>query len=166
MSESDNVLLQAYYYSQITMPIITIGAVFAAFRAAWSARRQATLFRVFELMKHIEDDRVRQARRIVMTTIAGKVELTPTGRWWDDPSLEKEAAMLCSSYDHLGSVFAHFPSSEVERFFLNRWGETAIKCRKILDSYLGYRKTELKSPKAYWGFDEFCKQAKKIHPTI
>ncbi|MGD9925105.1 MAG: hypothetical protein AB7V13_27215 [Pseudorhodoplanes sp.] len=153
------------HVAQIAMAATTICALVAAILGAKYAYQQYTLVQLFELLKRVEDERVREARRTVMNDIGNIVRADPSDRWWTDASLEKQAALLCATYDHLASAFRYFPSNSVSHFFFERWGETAVKAQRILKTYIDYRRIELGAPKAYDGFDWFCAEAKSRHPN-
>ena len=162
---ADYQLQRWYWYSQIALSLFALIAAVVAFVQYQHTRRQNQVFRTFEIIRHLEREEVREARRIVMSEI-------PDGRseeWWESlKSNDKRrtaAAQLCSVYSHMGLVFAKFGLDDVGDIFLDQWGETAVLAHEyVLPGYLEYRRRETK--KAYEGFDWFYAEAKKRHPNV
>jgi hypothetical protein len=153
MTMLDSLLERAYWISQITLPLIAVGA-------AWIAIKQVRSIRLFELMKHIEDPRVREAREIVMMQVPkwkGK-------DWWTDDQLREAATTLASAYDHLGSLLHFEGMGRVGRFFVDRWGEGIVRTHIALDDYLTYRRRY--APQSYIGFTWLYQHAKRRHPNV
>ena len=118
----DSILERTYWISQVTLPFIAIGA-------AWIAIKQVRSFRLFELMKHIEDPRVREARRVVTM----EIPQLKGQNWWTDQRLHDAATTLAGAYDVLGSALQFDGLGRVGRFFLDGWGEGIVRTHVALD---------------------------------
>jgi hypothetical protein len=140
MTVVDIWLQRAYWGSQMLLPLIAVAAGWIALKEAWAHR-------TFELLRLVEDPRVRDARAIVMK------EIKPLRgqQWWADGRLHDAAATVCSAYDHLGGLMLfHDWRGRVERFFLDRWGETVVRAYPILKPFIDLRRET--APGSYENF--------------
>ena len=152
-SSIDLWLQRFYWVSQILLPFIAVVA-------GWIALKQAWTFRLFELLRHIEQPRVRSARAIVMREIS----MIPSDQeWWVDGRLHDAAATFCSAYDHLGGIIKfHGSNGRVERFFIERWGETVVRSYLVLTRFLEFRRKS--APNSYDNYIWLYKLARQHFP--
>src|SRR5262249_50304711 len=81
--------------------------------------------KLLKLLKHVEEQRVQDARHLVMTEIRRQEE--EGKNWWEsDERLQRAAEQLCASYDHLGGIIKFDGPDRVGLYFLERWGEGII----------------------------------------
>ena len=140
-----------------------VAALIAAFQYAANNRRQK-LVRVSELRHLIETEQVRDARRKLMQKLTENDFVKDNSTWWHDETLHGYASDACAAYDHIGSMLRYFPDEEIKTFFLNRWGETAIRLHALVQSFLDHRRK--KAPQTYAGFSWFEDKAAPLHRTI
>src|ERR1700754_3973515 len=113
---NDHPLLEyLYWISQITV-------VFAVIWAGFVAHRQVETFKLFELLKFLQDENFRKSRRVVMRNIGPRKSET----WWIDPDLEACASTCCGSYDILGRMIKQGVSRRTRRFFAKYWSESIV----------------------------------------
>jgi hypothetical protein len=78
--------------------IVLIGAIVAYL--------QVSAIKLFELLKFVEQEEFRKARRVVFF----EIRVAPSGeKWWEDnvhDDWENAAARVCASYDILGLIIA------------------------------------------------------------
>jgi hypothetical protein len=97
-------LESAYWASQVIVMVIAIAAAIGVYRAASVARQQLKSYKLFELMKFIEESEFRIARRIVVL----EIEPLNNTKWWEEEDREKvdrlewAAGLVCARYDILG----------------------------------------------------------------
>jgi hypothetical protein len=135
------------YISQVALAAI-------AFVAALLAYCQWQTFKRFELMKMIEDRRVRKARRLLYEKLRLKRQSRP---WWKtDRELETAASTVCATYDIVGLTadWGNF------RYFGKHWAHSIIWTYDALDTYLKDRR-ESDNSEAYKGYCKLYKYAKK-----
>ncbi|MGJ0454794.1 MAG: hypothetical protein ACR65T_16420 [Methylocystis sp.] len=137
-------LEQAYYISQILL----LGVAFAA---AIGAFIQITTFRRFELLKLLEEPRVREARRLIYK----KKNQTNGEEWWREDCAERAAAIVCSSFDIVGFL-ATGPN---RRFFARHWWYPICWTYEALEDYLNDRRAG--APEVYEGYTRLYESAKR-----
>lgn len=142
--------------AQILLIIVAIWAGFAAYR-------QIGTFKLFELLKHLEEPSVREARWIVFNEIA---HLKPDEEWWADERLSKAAALVSATYDHLGAVIRFDRMDPVGRLYVERWGGSLVRTHQVLDPFLRHRRNS--DPTAYidftWLYERSMRKHKKVRP--
>jgi hypothetical protein len=153
MTAVDLWLQRGYWLVQILLIFVATFAVIAAYR-------QIATFKLFELLKYMERPELREARRIVI------LEITPLKgtTWWDTVRLANAASALAAAYDHLGCILRYSGIGRTGRFFLDRWGETAVISHEVVDDFLKFRRET--SPNAYEGYTWLYKIAKPRFPNL
>lgn len=152
-------------WTQCVLAITSSITVFVASIAALVALAQSQRAKLFELLKYLEDPKLREARRIVYYKIGVK-----QGRWWPrrdtewwendgvKHELEKAAAAVCASYDILGRIIEFDRVDRllgkfgigVGHFFAKNWANSAVVLYEILKPYVDHRRKE--NVDAYRGF--------------
>src|SRR5215468_5835755 len=129
MSEIDVWLERLFWIAMISIPFLAIWAGRIALRQVQTASQQvdaalqeAQTTKLFKILRHVEEQRVRDARHIVMSEIHRQEE--EGKNWWEgDERLQRAAEQLCASYDHLGGIIKFDGPDRVGQYFLERWGE-------------------------------------------
>lgn len=111
--------------------------------AAYFGFRQLRAYKLFEMMKYLEDEDFRTFRRIVIMEIT-PIRHTP---WWkNNDRLEQAAAAVCTRYDILGLMIefdtldrVFFPKTSYGTFFTTHWANSIIDCHHALENYLEHR---------------------------
>jgi hypothetical protein len=145
-------LEQAYYWSQIVLTVIALVAAIGAYV-------QLQTFKRFELLKVLEDPRVRKARR----TLYRKMHATtkPPTAWWDaDDELEEAASDICASYDVVGILAKRRNFC----FFSKEWSHNIYWTYVTLEKYLDHRRSD--NPRAYHGYRKLYKRAKRYRRPV
>ena len=110
---------------------------------------------ILSLVNYLQAQDVREARRVVRTTLKEKVSKSEP---WND-SEERAASLVCSTYD----VAAILIRSGVvpSKPFMENWGPSILDCYEILRSYIKNMQLPEKSGPEYWDdFDWFYQQVK------
>src|SRR5262249_34864680 len=95
--------------------------------------------KLFKILQHVEEQRVLDARHIVLTEIRRQEE--EGKNWWEsDERLHKAAVDLCASYDHLGGVIKFDGPDRVGQYFMEKWGDGIIHAHTILERFLAFQK--------------------------
>ena len=135
---------------------LTVVATAAGIAAYW----QIQTFKRFELMKMLESDRVKTARRALFASTKKRFN----GKWWnfDDPQfddqLEQAASVVCGAYDIVGIV----AKGANRRFFRKHWGHGIRWTYQALEGFLEDRRTQPGgNPDAYSGYELIYNEAKK-----
>jgi hypothetical protein len=81
----------AYYVSQILLFVTAVVAAYYGYHQLVSTNR-------YELLRMLEDERFREARRLLWKTLCAPGE-SPAPRWWEDERLEEAAGKTCASFD-------------------------------------------------------------------
>jgi len=146
-SISEAPLETAYWISQIVLvAIVLIGAIVAY----W----QVSAIKLFELLKFVEQEEFRKARRVVYF----EIRVAPSREnWWEDSvhdDWENAAARVCAPYDILGLIIARSRLAAcfsfyngVERIFLRQWSNSIVMTYEALQTYVKYRRDT--QPNAY-----------------
>jgi hypothetical protein len=108
MNEIDLWLERLYWIAMISVPFLAIWAGRIALRQVQTASQQidaalqeAQTTKLLKMLQHVEEQRVLDARHLVMTEIRRQEE--EGKNWWEnDERLQRAAEQLCASYDHLG----------------------------------------------------------------
>ena len=112
------------------------------------------------MLQHVEEQRVADARHLVMTEIRRQEE--EGKNWWEnDERLQRAADQLCASYDHLGGIIKFDGPDRVGQYFLERWGEGIIRAHAVLGRFLVFRRKSARN--SYEDFTWLFKQAASIH---
>jgi hypothetical protein len=136
-------LEHGYYWSQIALTGI-------AFAAAVGAYVQLQTFKRFELLKILEAQAVRNARRILYHRVRQSKE--PPADWWTDDTLEEAASSVCASFDIVGLIARH----RNWRFFTREWAHPICWTYEALQEYI-----RMGNPDGYHGYHNLYKAAKK-----
>jgi hypothetical protein len=144
------------------------GVLLVGLIGLYFAIRQIRTYRLFELIKILEAPNVRAARRTVIRKLSKK-----ENGWWEvDPEkecLERDAALVCATYDILGRMIQYdwldhcFPGSYA-KFFRQYWGPSILDAHDVLKDYLWYRRRRFAD--AYGGFTKLAEDAarQQTHP--
>jgi len=139
----DVFLERGYWISQITLMLIAGGAAFVAWH-------QVRTFRLFELLKFLEDPRIRQARR----TIFKGVKKDDSQKWWEtDEDLEEAAATVCASFD----IVSLLAKGTNRKFFIRNWAHSICWTHETLEGFLTDRR---RIHDAYRSYTSLYKDAK------
>ena len=166
MNEIDHWLERLYWVAMISVPFLAIWAGRIALRPAQTALQQidaalqeAQTTKLFKFLQHVEEQRVRDTRHIVMTEIHRQEE--EGKNWWEgDERLQRAAEQLCASYDHLGGIIKFDGPDRVGQYFLERWGEGIIRAHAILERFLVFRRKSARN--SYEDFTWLFEQATSI----
>ena len=131
------------YWSEI---VLAGTAVVAAIVGYWHLQT----FQRFELLKLLEDQNVRKARRVVYLKL--HKQQPEDFDWWDkDEDLEEAASTVCASFDIVG-LMASWPN---RRFFRKHWAPNICWTYEALNQYIGHRSN------GYRGYLRLYEKAKK-----
>jgi hypothetical protein len=143
----DQLSQRGYWLSQIALLVFAVLAAIAAFR-------QVSATKLFEMLKFVEQEEFREARRIIYFEIRRQ---PPEAKWWEQKEhdrWEKAAAKVCASYDILGLVAKCNLAARLHRgigwFFIREWCNSIVNAHEALRPYLAYRRKT--RPNAYHGF--------------
>lgn len=129
-----------YFLTQSAMAIAVTGGVIGAFKQLKTSKQ-------FALLKYIDSNRMRQARRFVIHEVPKK-----DGHiWWDrnsemyDAEAEAYAAAVCDGYQILASVMIadkncnKLPWINYSKYFRRTHGQSIVHTYDILDKYIQWR---------------------------
>jgi hypothetical protein len=132
---SDHWLESVSWLAQIGVLLVALGAAYFGFQ-------QLRSYKIFEMIKYIEDEEFRTLRRIVIMDIP----LLNYKHWWGGhdehtKTLEKAAAAVCTRYDILGLMIE---SDTLDKgfgdFFTKNWADSIIHSHNVLQGYLDHRR--------------------------
>jgi hypothetical protein len=163
MNEIDLWLERLYWIAMTSVPFLAIWAGRIALRQVQTASQQvdaalqeAQTSKLLKILQHVEEQRVQDARHLVMTEIRRQEEQGKN--WWErDERFQRAAEQLCASYDHLGGVIRFDGPDRVGQYFLERWGEGIIRAHTVLGRFLAFRRKS--TPNSYEDFTWLCEQA-------
>jgi hypothetical protein len=166
MNEIDLWLERLYWIAMISVPFLAIWAGRIALRQVQTASQQidaalqeAQTTKLLKMLQHVEEQRVLDARHLVMTEIRRQEE--EGKNWWEsDERLQMAAEQLCASYDHLGGIIKFDGPDRVGQYFLERWGEGIIRAHTILERFLVFRRKSARN--SYEDFTWLFEQATSI----
>jgi len=166
MNEIDLWLERLYWIAIISVPFLAIWAGRIALRQVQTASQQvdaalqeAQTTKLLKILQYVEEQRVRDARHLVMTEIRRQEE--EGKNWWEsNDQLHRAAVQLCVSYDHLGGVIKFDGPDRVGQYFLERWGEGIIRAHSILERFLVFRRKSARN--RYEDFTWLFEQATSI----
>ena len=140
-------LERLYWASQILLLLLaTAGAIFAY--------TQLKITRTFELLRFVEREDFRAARRVVYH----KIRPQPPGtEWWQDEKLEEAAALVCAFYDILGIMVDE--SGSVGQLFTDKWAASIVPAHRHLLRYIEFRRQS--KPDAFVAFTALSKRAER-----
>jgi len=141
-------LEEAYYWSQIVLTGI-------AFVAAVGAYAQLQTFKRFELLKILEAQPVRNARRLLYHRL--RQPKAPPAEWWTDDNLEEAASSVCASFDIVGLIARR----RNWRFFTSEWAHPICWTYEVLEEYI-----RMRNPNGYHGYRDLYKAAKKHQNSV
>jgi hypothetical protein len=141
-------LERGYWLAHILLLLVaSVAAIFAFVHVR--------TFRLFELLRFLEDHRIREARRRVFR----KVKKDDQSKWWEtDPELEEAAGTVCASYD----IVAHLATGRIRKLFVREWANSICWSHERLETYLKERRINV--PNAYHGYSELYRDAKPFDP--
>lgn len=125
----DHPLLEKLYW------VSQIAVVFAVIWAGFVARKQVETFKLFELMKFLQDENFRKSRRTVMQDISAH----RGEEWWANAELEACASTCCGSYDILGRMIMLGVAGATQRFFVKFWAESIVHTYSVLETFIKKR---------------------------
>ncbi len=135
-------LEEASWLAQIILMVIAVVAAAIAFY-------QVSTFKLFELLKFLEEERFRDARRVVYKHRKSRKN------WWDaNDKLRAAASTVCASYDIVG----HLARGGNRKFFKLYWAYSICWTHEALDGFLKARRKTV--PDAYHAYSELYKEAK------
>lgn len=149
-----------YWISQTLGSFFQFLLVVAAIVGGTIAYRQVEALKLFELSKFLQDERFREARRIVIREIGAKQDT----KWWDDPRLEAAASTCAGHYDVLGNLLEFRASNRLKKFFIRGWGESIVRTYQILSKFISQRRAS--GGNEYWAYERLYNQAKKRRPSV
>ena len=142
-------LESAYWASQCALLVIAFSAAIAAFI-------HVRTFKLFELLKFLEEPHIRSARRTVYTEIRNRED-----DWWKtDDKLQDVASTVCASYD----IVARLAKGRSRRFFRRYWAYSICWTHEALTEFLRERRREV--PDAYQGYTDLYVEAKRFDPRL
>lgn len=155
---SEHTLENIYWIAQILLFIV-------AASAAYGGILQLQAYKLFEIIKFVDDKEFREARAVVVNEI-GPVKDT---KWWEGghevDRMRLAAYTVCSKYNYLQLLF-EFDSSHrllgragYNRFFVTNWSVSIIPTREALEGFINWRRKG--SPEAYIAYDRLYASAKK-----
>jgi hypothetical protein len=118
----------ASWASQVALVLLAIVAAFAALH-------QASAFKLFELLKFIQEEGFRNARRRVIVEIGSK----RNEPWWDDAPLEAAASTCCAHYDIVGNMLIFSGSRQLTRHFIKHWSDSIVRTYEVLHGFIERR---------------------------
>jgi hypothetical protein len=125
---------QAYWLSQVTIPLALIAV---AIWAGMAAYKQVNTLKLFEFLKYAHGEDFRHARRVVIQ----QIEPIQDTMWWEtDLTLEASASDCCAHYDVLGRVLMFGKEKKLARV-LDPWGPSITRTYKILLPFMDVRRT-------------------------
>ncbi len=166
MNEIDHWLERLFWIAMVSIPFLAIWAgrialqqLQTALQQVDAALQEAQTTKLFKILQHVEEQRVRDARRLVMTEIRRQEE--EGKNWWEsDERLQSAAEQLCASYDHLGGIIKFDGPDRVGQYFLERWGEGIIRAHTVLERFLAFRRKSARN--SYEDFTWLFEQATSI----
>jgi hypothetical protein len=139
-------LQNAYYYSQIVLTFIALLAGIIGYLQLLASNQ-------YELLKMLQDEQVRKARRMLWTELCAK---KPESKWWEkNDELEQAAALVCGTFDIVALMANYFNYL----FFSREWANTICWTYDALKEYLAFR-TE-NNPRSYPHYYKLYQKAKK-----
>jgi hypothetical protein len=142
-------LENAYWISECVLVLI-------AFAAAIAAYMHVRTFKLFELLKFLEEPQIRSARRTVFQKIRHR-----TDDWWrTDNDLDEAAAIVCASYD----IVARLARGRSRRFLRRQWAYSICWTHEALDGFVRDRRRDV--PTAYRGYTGLYLEAKRFDPRL
>jgi len=129
--------------------------------AGIAAYRQIYTIELFELLKFVEQQELRKARRVIYY----EIRAVPAGiKWWaekEHEDWEEAAAEVCEFYEILGLIIERSRLATrfcfgVGWFFTREWSDSIVNAHEALQPYLAHRRDT--QPNAYRGFTRlYCR---------
>jgi hypothetical protein len=126
----------AYWVSQIFAAGFQLLLLLAAIGAGAIAYYQLDTFKLFEWLRFLQDERFREARRVVIREISVVRDTT----WWQDDRLEAAGALCCANYDILGRMLRFRGSRRLANFFITNWGDSIVRTYLVLKPFILHRR--------------------------
>jgi hypothetical protein len=137
-----------YYLSQILLFFTPIAAAYYGYRQLVSTNQ-------YELLRMLEDERFREARRLLWKTLCAP-GASPAPRWWEDERLEEAAGKTCASFD----IVALMAKPSNRRFFSKEWAHSICWTYELHEPYIQDRHYH----DAYKHYHELYKEASAFRP--
>ncbi|BCG73366.1 hypothetical protein MesoLj113a_45240 [Mesorhizobium sp. 113-1-2] len=152
MNNFDLWFQRLYWLSQIALPIVAVVT-------GWIVWTQYRTAKIFEMIKHLEDPAIREARRILYK---GIIASSPPRDWWNrDDELENVAATVCARYAVVGVITD--TDKWVRTFVAREWADNICWTHEALADYLEHRRHS--SPGAYLGYTRLYDAAKPFRKS-
>jgi hypothetical protein len=113
-----------------------IGLLLVAVVAAVGAYARVSAIKLFELVKYLEYEHFRNARRVEVQDIARKLGT----EWWHDATLEAAASACAGHYDEVASLVRFSCGRRLRKFIIRRWAESIVRVHGVLEPYMQHRK--------------------------
>jgi hypothetical protein len=137
--------------AQIALLVVAVLAAIVGYSQLKHANR-------FELLKLLEDERFREARRLLWFEVCAK-EPPPSLRWWageENKKLEQAAAKTCASFD-IVALMAKYGN---RRFFSKEWARSICWTYDLLAPYIADRHDAV----AFKHYRALAEEARKYRP--
>jgi hypothetical protein len=149
-----------YWISQIASALFQFILVLSAVVAAIFAYNQVISHKLFELVKFLQDEKFRDARRIVIK----EIYLKKGTNWWLDPKFEAAASTCAGHYDVVGCLLRFKSSRGLQKLFIRSWADSIVRTHQVLDEFIKARRAE--NGAQYEDFEWLYRRAKVRHPTV
>ena len=133
--------------------LVAFGVLLVAIVAAVVAYKQVNAFKLFELVKYLQDEGFRASRRVVIREIWEK----RATEWWKDPKLEAAASTCAGHYDVVGNLLRYAARGSLRRFVIRSWSESVVRIHTILAEFMAQRRKS--GGNDYRDFDWLYKKA-------
>lgn len=137
-----------------------IGLLIVAVVAAIGAYAQVNAVKLFEMVKYLQEERFRQARRVVVQQIARSKD----SEWWRDPDLEAAASACIGHYDVVASLVRFSCGRALRKFIIKRWAESIVRVHNVLAPFMQHRKAA--GGADYGDFDWLFRQAHRYKKMV
>jgi hypothetical protein len=141
-------LEQIYQSSQIVLVVVAVVAGIIGYRQLEASNR-------YELLKLLEDERFRKARRLLWKELCAPGK-SPPCRWWTEDKLEEAAGKTCASFD----IVALMATRRNRRFFTREWWRSICWTYELLEPYILERHDSV----AYKHYRKFYREALPFKP--
>ena len=124
MGNEQDWLENLYWISQTVLAAVALITVL--FAAA-----QIRAFKLFEMLRYVESEQIRQSRRVVLRDIYPQKD----EEWWANEILEAAASDVCASYDILGIIIESEPLGGYG-LFERYWARSIVDTHTALEGFL------------------------------
>ncbi len=137
-----------------------VGLLRVAVAAAIGAYAQVNAIKLFELVKYLQDERFRSARRVVVQDIARRAGT----EWWSDATLEAAASACAGHYDVVASLVRFSCGRRLRQFIIRRWSESIVRVHTVLEPFMAHRKAS--GGNDYCDFEWLYQKARHYRKTV